>query len=87
VIAVTMWVTAVTMWVTAVTMWLIAVTVQGTNNTKFIFCKGKGKGKAISLQVSYRTTGFQKGESPRFLDNRHTKVLSVSALRTGRLYS
>jgi len=45
----------------------------GTPCTKFIFCKGKGK--AISLQASYRTIAFQKVESPRFLDNRHTKVV------------
>ena len=29
---------------------------------------------------------FQEDEAPRFLDNRHTKVVRLSALRTGRLY-
>ena len=30
---------------------------------------------------------FQEGEAPRFQDNRHMKVVRLSALRTGRLYS
>ena len=30
--------------------------------------------------------GFQKVEAPRFQDNRHMKVVWLSALRTGRLY-
>jgi hypothetical protein len=29
---------------------------------------------------------FQECEAPRFLDNRHMNVLSLSALRTDRLY-
>jgi hypothetical protein len=33
-----------------------------------------------------RPLGFQEVEAPRFLDNRHMKVVSLSALRTGRLY-
>jgi len=33
-----------------------------------------------------RPRGFQEGEDPRFQDNRHMKVLRLSALRTGRLY-
>ena len=38
------------------------------------------KAKAIPLQAS-------KGpEAPRFQDNRHMKVVRLSALRTGRLY-
>ena len=43
---------------------------------------GKGKGKAIPLQA----LGLQEVEAPRFLDNRHLKVVRLSALRTGRLY-
>jgi hypothetical protein len=31
--------------------------------------------------------GFQEVEAPRFLDNRHMKMIGLSALRTGRLYS
>jgi len=66
-------------------MWVTVVTMQGTNNTKFIFCKGKGN--AISLQVFYRPIGFQKVEATRFIDNRHTNVVRFSALCTGHLYS
>ena len=33
-----------------------------------------------------RPWGFQEVEAPRFQDNRHTKVVSLSTLRTGRLY-
>jgi len=30
--------------------------------------------------------GLQKAESPKFLDNRHVKVVRLSALGTERLY-
>jgi hypothetical protein len=33
-----------------------------------------------------RPLGFQEVEAPRFLDNRHIKVVRLSALRTDRLY-
>jgi hypothetical protein len=33
-----------------------------------------------------RSLGFQKVEVPRFLDNRHMKVVRLSALCTGHLY-
>jgi hypothetical protein len=33
-----------------------------------------------------RPLGFQEAEAPRFIDNRHMKVVKLSALRTGRLY-
>jgi hypothetical protein len=33
-----------------------------------------------------RPLGFQEFEAPRFLDNRHIKVVKLSALSTGRLY-
>jgi hypothetical protein len=33
-----------------------------------------------------RPLGFQEVEAPEFLDNRHVKVVRLSALRTGRLY-
>ena len=46
----------------------------------FHFYIVKGKGKAIPLQ------GFQEVEAPRFQDNRHMKVVRLSALRIGRLY-
>jgi hypothetical protein len=43
--------------------------------------QGKGKGKAIPLE------GWTGPEGSRFQDNRHKKVVRLSALRTGRLYS
>jgi hypothetical protein len=33
-----------------------------------------------------RPLGLQEVQAPRFLDNRHMKVVRLSALRTGRLY-
>jgi hypothetical protein len=33
-----------------------------------------------------RPTGFEEVEAPRFLDNRHMKVVRLTALRTGRVY-
>ena len=33
-----------------------------------------------------RPRGFQEIKDPRYQDNRHMKVVSLSALRTGRLY-
>jgi predicted nuclease with RNAse H fold len=33
-----------------------------------------------------RPLRFQEVEAPEFLDNRHMKVVRLSALRTGRLY-
>ena len=32
------------------------------------------------------SSGFQQFQAPRFQDNRHMKVVRLSALRTGRLY-
>jgi len=34
-----------------------------------------------------RPRGFQDDEVPRLKDNRHVKVVRLSALRTGRLYN
>jgi len=34
-----------------------------------------------------RPWGSQEVEAPRLQDNRHMKVVSLSALRAGRLYS
>ena len=56
--------------------------------------KGKGKGKdkdkdkdsAIPVLAYQRPTGYQEFESPRFRDNRHMKVVKLSALGTGILY-
>jgi len=46
----------------------------------------KCKAKAIPLQAWTGPEGFQEVEAPRFQDNRHIKVVRLSALRTGRLY-
>jgi hypothetical protein len=46
----------------------------------------------VKLKLSFPTTGlarplgFLDVEAPEFLDNRHMKVVRLSALRTGRLY-
>jgi hypothetical protein len=34
-----------------------------------------------------RLRGFQEVKAPRFQDNRHMKMVRISALRTSRLYS
>jgi hypothetical protein len=44
------------------------------------------KYKVKVKQSHYRPLGFQEVETPRFLDNRHMKVVRLSALRSGRLY-
>ena len=46
----------------------------------------RGKGKAIPLQAWKGPCGFQEDEAPRFQDNRHMKVVRLSALYTGHLY-
>ena len=38
-------------------------------------------------EALYRPWGFQEVEAPRVPDNRHMKVVRLSALRTGRLYA
>ena len=43
--------------------------------------------KAIPLQAWTGPEGFQESEAPRFHNNRHMKVVSLSALSTGRLYT
>jgi len=54
--------------------------------TIIIIIKVKCKeGKAIPVTVLYRPWGFQEFEAPRFKDNRHIKVVRLSALCTGRL--
>jgi len=41
------------------------------------------KGKAIPLQVWKGPEGFRRLRLPDFQDNRHVKVVRLSALRTG----
>ena len=42
--------------------------------------------RSLRVKGLDRPWGFQEVEVPRFQDNRHMKVLRLSALRTGRLY-
>jgi hypothetical protein len=44
------------------------------------------KGKSNPITGLDMPLGFQKVEAPRFLDNRHAKVVRLSAIRTGRFY-
>jgi len=44
------------------------------------------KGKANPLQACTGPEGFQELEAPRFQDNRHMKVVRLSALGIGHLY-
>ena len=44
------------------------------------------EGKAIPVPGLDRPRRFQDAEVPRFRDNRHMKVVRLSALRTGRIY-
>jgi hypothetical protein len=59
-----------------------------TQNTQGRACWNEnysGRNKAIPLQA-WKAQRFQEEEDPRFQDNRHKKVVRLSALRTGRLY-
>jgi hypothetical protein len=44
------------------------------------------KGKAIPLEALDRPLELQAVEAPEFLDNRHLKVVWMSAMRTGRFH-
>jgi hypothetical protein len=46
----------------------------------------KGKGKAFPLPAWRGPWGSRRLRLPEFLDNRHMKVVRLSALRIGRLY-
>ena len=46
----------------------------------------KSYGKSPTVQEYYRPCGFQESEDHRLQDNRHMKVVRLSALGTGRLY-
>ena len=65
-------------------LWRISVlssTATAGNSTNW------SKGKAIPLQAWTGPEGSRRLRLPDFLDNRHTKVVRLSALRTGRLYT
>jgi hypothetical protein len=67
---------------------LAAVSVKSVKETfKFVIAHASWilcQGKALPVQA---WTGFQEVQAPRFSDNRHIKVVRLSALRTSRLYS
>jgi hypothetical protein len=50
-----------------------------------VFMKLK-KGKSIPVQAWTGPEGSRRLRLPEFIDNRHIKVVRLSALRTGRLY-
>ena len=47
---------------------------------------GEDKDQAIPAQAYYRSRGFQEFRSPRFLDSRHVKVVTLSVADTLYLY-
>ena len=61
-------------------------------NGKYRWTNGRGCNLPVTIVKSNPITGlgrpwgFQEVEAPRFQDNRHMKVVRLSALRTGRLY-
>jgi hypothetical protein len=56
-------------------------------STKLLHAEGKGKVSPKQAYVALRGGGVQEVKAPGFLDNQHIKVVRLSALRTGRLYS
>ena len=52
-----------------------------------LFLKVRHFRKRIPIRDLDRPWDFQEVEVPRFHDNRHTKVVRLSALRNGRLYT
>ena len=62
------------------------VDLQFTYDTMYLrkYIKGKRQSNPITGLNSPRS--FQEVETPRFQDNRHMKVVRLSALHTGRLY-
>jgi hypothetical protein len=53
---------------------------------RFVFKGLKVKRQSNPITGLDRPLEFQEVEAPRFLDNRHMKVVRLSAIRTGRLY-
>ena len=61
---------------------IVFITTNGWH--EFVFWQTMKKSNSITgLDKPW---GFQEVEAPRFQDNRHIKVVSLSALRTGRFY-
>jgi hypothetical protein len=64
-----------------------AYQIQGlTSPYKQHFKTVKVEGTVIPLQAWTGPEVFQEDEVPRFQDNRHMKVVRLSALNNGRLY-
>ena len=53
---------------------------------RFLLCDVANMYSKYLLTVLDRPWGFQEVEAPRFQDNRHMKVVRLSAIRTGRLF-
>jgi hypothetical protein len=73
------------------TRFCITIHTTVITSTRFgaLWCHHQGAKKvkqSFPATGLYRSLGFQEVEAPEFLDNRHTKVVRLSALRTGRLY-
>jgi hypothetical protein len=49
-------------------------------------CRAIGKKTSNPITGLDRPLGFQEVEAHRFIDNRHMKVIRLSALSTGHLY-
>ena len=60
--------------------------VRSKLNDKYILLHSSSKGKNNPITGLDRPWRFQDVETPRFQDNRHMKVVRLSALRSGRLY-
>jgi hypothetical protein len=60
----------------------VSVKTFNTNQPTVRICKGK----TTPVQAYYSSRGFQEVETPRFRNNRHMKVVRLSALSTGLLY-
>jgi hypothetical protein len=51
-----------------------------------LYSCGRLTSKSFTVTDPEGPLGFPEVEAPEFLDNRHMKVVMLSALRTGRLY-
>ena len=59
-------------------------TPSGNLQARILLSVDLKKGMAITVQVSFRPRGFHEVDAPRFRHNQQVKVVSLSALRTGR---
>jgi hypothetical protein len=74
---------------------LLTIHIQNSFFAKEVVCVSIGQPSRCEYVKRYsypitdmdRPRGFQEVEAPRFENSRHMKVASLSALRTGHLYS